>query len=548
MTAENNKEMKERNTEKSDSTIEQQAIAIQKHADNLPSPIPNEQKKLNYLDVIEAEFFKVLKIFFITLLFLAIVFGFGKMYTQQGIVVVPFEISNNENLNSIAFADQLTAELMRIQQIHKINFKEISLKANETYFTPELSTEKSLGSHEMIVPKSEIVEFMMADIGTIDVGSGSFPIGKIVIAFKSIFPGSKPVTIIRGSLQRYGSNVTAVALLEGRNAQSWMIRQPINKSDDENLHQLIENLAFMIAHDLPTSNVSSKTWEGLKYYTEALDAYSHYEISGNPDDLSQAGNYSLEAISSESGYKKPYELLKLLELIYINIGLQKEAIEYCNKTTKLRPKSAHSWVNKGYVLQYLGKYDEAIQAYNNATKIDPKCEDAWNSKGNAFYNLGKYDQALLAYNNATEIDPKYEDAWNNKGNALRNLGKYDQALRAYNNATEIDPQDATPWNGKGNVYYDIREYYQALLAYNTSIELDPTYATPWNGKGNVFNDSGKYDQALLAYNKSIELDPTYATAWLNKGNVFNDSGKYDQALLAYNKSIELSTIKLSRLQ
>jgi|GEM_PF-5917876 len=31
---------------------------------------------------------------------------------------------------------------------------------------------------------------------------------------------------------------------------------------------MIKNMAYMIARDLPQSNVSAKTWEGLKYYTE----------------------------------------------------------------------------------------------------------------------------------------------------------------------------------------------------------------------------------------------------------------------------------------
>ena len=138
----------------------------------------------------------------------------------------------------------------------------------------------------MVVPKSEIIEFSMADTGTIDIGSNSLSLGKLIIAFKNICPGSEPVTIIRGSLQRYGSNIFLVAVLEGGNVQSWMVRQPIERNNGEQLHEMIRNLSFMIAHDLPQSNVSAKTWEGLKYYTEALDAYHQYKLSGNPEDIS----------------------------------------------------------------------------------------------------------------------------------------------------------------------------------------------------------------------------------------------------------------------
>lgn len=277
---------------------------------SLPST-PNNTKTTDYsqfLDTISARLFTIIKISIFTLILFSIIFTFIKIYSQQGIVMMPFDVSKNEDLTGVAIADQLTAEMLRIQQIHNTKYEEIKLSTNRSYITTKLSTEQSLSSSKLIVPKGEIVDLSMADIGTIDIGPSSLSIGKLIIAFKNICPFSKPVNMIRGSLQRYDSAIVLVAVLEGDNVQSWMLRQPIDNNDDdeEQIHEIINNLAFIIVHDLPQSNISAKTWQGFKYYTEALDTYHQYTLSGNTESLSRAGNYSLEAISSEKGYKNPF--------------------------------------------------------------------------------------------------------------------------------------------------------------------------------------------------------------------------------------------------
>jgi tetratricopeptide (TPR) repeat protein len=336
-------------------------------------------------------------------LLLGIIFILSKIYTEQGIVILPFEISKNENLSGIAIADQLTAELMRIPQIHNISYEEVVLTTNESQFSSKFSAEQSLGNLEIVVPKAEVVEFSMANIGTINTGPGSLSLGNIIIAFKNICPGSKPVTTIRGSLQRYGSTIVLVAVLEGSKVQSWVVRQPVDNSNEEQLQEMIRNLAYMIAHDRSQSTISAKTWEGLKYYTEALDAYHQYKLSGNTDNLYLSSNYSLKAINSEKEYQEPFVLLASLESTYVLIGRQDDSIEYCNKTIELNPTSVYSWNNKGFALASQGKYDEALVALEKAIKLDPNLAPEWNLKGVALASQGKYDEALVALEEAIRL-------------------------------------------------------------------------------------------------------------------------------------------------
>jgi tetratricopeptide (TPR) repeat protein len=496
--------------------------------------------KIPSLDTIAAKLFATLKICVFAFLLLSIIFIFIKTYTQEGIVIFPFE-SSNENLSGVEIADQLTAELIRIQQIHNVKYENIIIDDGRIIYESYFPTEQSLGNSEIVVPKTEFAEFSMADVGKIDIGSNSLSLGNIIIAFRSIWPIFEPVKIIRGSFQMHGSTVAIVALLEGNNIQSWTVRQSVNNSNGEQLSEMIKDLAFMIANDLQRSKLSAKTWNGLKYYTEALANYHQYNLSGDPEILSLACNHSLKAIKSEKGFKYPYYLLRSMEFSYIIAGRQNDAIEYCNKTIEIDPTSAYGWINKGITLLNIRKYDEALLVFNKAIEIDSNMAPAWNLKGLTFLHMqDKLNESIEAFDRAIQLDPNSANYWSDKAGALSDLGKYNEAIAAYNKATDIDPLDAITWNNKGMVLNDQSKYEEAIQCFNKAIEIDPYKASTWNGKGVAFIHLKRYDEAVKACDKAIEIDPRNADAWNTKGVAFIHLKKYDEAVKACDKAIEIN--------
>ena len=130
---------------------------------------------------------------------------------------------------------------------------------------------------------------------------------------------------------------------------------------------------IMVAHDLPQSSVSAKTWEGLNTILRRWMPTTDTIYQGIWTISSLAGNYSLKAIRSEKGYKNPYDLLSSLASAYAIIGRQNDAIEYCNKTIELDPTSVYGWSNKGFALENQGRYDEALKAYDEAIRLIQVC-------------------------------------------------------------------------------------------------------------------------------------------------------------------------------
>jgi hypothetical protein len=399
-------------------------------------PTSTEMRVFDRSQSLASILFNTIKICIFIIFLISLFFILIKISVQEGTVILPFEVSENEDLSGIAIADQLTAELIQIQKIHGEKYDDLILKANSSYLSSSFSTEQALGSREMVVPKAETVEFGMGDIGNIDTGTGSLSIGNLMIAFENILPGRKSIATIRGSLQRAGSTIVLVALMEDSQVQSWMIRRPYD-NDIGQPHEMIRDLAFMIALDQQQSDVSAKTWEGLKHYTEALDAYHQYQFSGDPSFLDLAANNSLKAIKSEKGYKNIYDLMLSIELTYIKIGRQHDAIGYCNNAIELDPTDPFGWSNKGEVLSSQGKYDVAIKAYEEAIRLDPDYALPWSNKGTVLSSQGKYDVAIKAYEEAIRLDPGFARAWNGKGAVLHKQGKTEEARTAFNKSKEL---------------------------------------------------------------------------------------------------------------
>ena len=214
---------------------------------------------------------------------------------EEGLVIMPFETSGNEQgkYNGKLVSDLLTGELQRILKVHSHKFKGIAVTAENL-------------SIPVIVPKSETLDYSIADMGTLGDGSSSLSIGSLIVAFKRLCPGSNPVPILTGSLGCFGSLIELAACLEGRRIQAWEVRQAPKTGEsalEECIPCLIRDISFKIAFDQgkadPDKGVSAKTWRGFMYFTEALEAYYNYTQTGKARDLTRSKRSCIRAVYSE---------------------------------------------------------------------------------------------------------------------------------------------------------------------------------------------------------------------------------------------------------
>jgi tetratricopeptide (TPR) repeat protein len=128
-----------------------------------------------------------------------------------------------------------------------------------------------------------------------------------------------------------------------------------------------------------------------------------------------------------------------------------------------------------------GEYQKAVEKYDEAIAIG-ETSGCYINKGHLLNKMGRYKEALEALNRAIEIDPDDSAAHNNRGNSLWDLAMqeenpvaarelYDQAIAAYDRAIEIDPDDTVYLCNKGKVLQIIGDERGALACFNQAYEL-----------------------------------------------------------------------------
>lgn len=84
-------------------------------------------------------------------------------------------------------------------------------------------------------------------------------------------------------------------------------------------------------------------------------------------------------------------------------GIEKERLEFVETKLKEFPQYVDLWVEKGYLLVRLKRYEEAIPALETALNIKPDLADAWLVKSLAFFRQERYDDSLTAIDKAIQF-------------------------------------------------------------------------------------------------------------------------------------------------
>jgi tetratricopeptide (TPR) repeat protein len=161
-----------------------------------------------------------------------------------------------------------------------------------------------------------------------------------------------------------------------------------------------------------------------------------------------------------------------------NIYLTKEneiqkSIEFYNQAINLNSGLALAWNNKGYVLNYLGKYEEALVALDRAIKIKSTLVIAFNNRGDALKGLGKKEEAISAYEQSIKLDPENYAAWLEKGRCLYACRRYKELLQVCEKLILLDANNYLSWYAKACCHTVMQDTYAALENLKEAVRLNP---------------------------------------------------------------------------
>ena len=378
---------------------------------------------------------------------------------EEGIMILPFDVAaGDDKYSGKAISQLLTAELLSISRIHDPEVKYEGI-------TPIESERLSL---PVIAPSSENLTYTVTQMGPVGLGMTSIHIGPLMAILKRLWPGGDNGQVISGSLQRYGSVISMIACLEHKEISAWEASCDIEdrgRKGDDKIPGIAKDLAFMIIHDLQHEEISAKTWQGFKHFTDALDAYHQYSLTGSKDYLEMARAECLKAADSEKSYEKLIELLYNVGMAYADLRELYKGEELLLKAISINPKD-YVLFGLGYLYVIQDQNQTALEYFDNAleyleknrgidldkAEINRKKSIIWSYKGLALNNLKRLDEALEACEKAIELEPKNAGAWSSKGVALDNLGKSDDSIQVYEKAAELEQKSAALFIALARLY------------------------------------------------------------------------------------------------
>lgn len=132
------------------------------------------------------------------------------------------------------------------------------------------------------------------------------------------------------------------------------------------------------------------------------------------------------------------DLLAYLASLYRQKGEPDKALSKINQAIELIDNASFE-IEKGLILEQLGRFSEATQAYRTAIDIDPYRADVWTNLGNVYRRVNDVSAAEDAYKRALQQDLNYVEAHHNLAVLLYEQERLPEALEHYRSVLAQHP-------------------------------------------------------------------------------------------------------------
>ena len=158
-----------------------------------------------------------------------------------------------------------------------------------------------------------------------------------------------------------------------------------------------------------------------------------------------------------------------------NESLEK-ALDYLDQVLEIYPENAGAWLNKSFILRWMGRTGEALDAVDRAVELNPENIDFRWQRAELLSMLGRYNESDKAFDETIEMIPanssrKLAEVWTFKGINFIGQNNSEKALKAFEKVTELDPQEPAGWLYKGEVLKALGRQAEAEEAHARAGEL-----------------------------------------------------------------------------
>ena len=210
-----------------------------------------------------------------------------------------------------------------------------------------------------------------------------------------------------------------------------------------------------------------------------------------------------------------------------------EAIAIYDELLEIEVGQKHLvWINRGYALAGLDRYQQMWKSCNNATTIDSQFALGWNCQAEALYYQQKYPAALKALEKAIAINPTEIIFLLNKSRVLDDLQQYQKVIATSKKAIELGEQSSSlsildqqnlglAYQQQGRALLQTKAYQSAIKAFNRALEYAPDNLNAQQGLGVAFYELAQHEKSIKVFEQILKREDLtleqQALSWLYKG-------------------------------
>lgn len=195
-------------------------------------------------------------------------------------------------------------------------------------------------------------------------------------------------------------------------------------------------------------------------------------------------------------------------------GEYEEAETYFKKAIEGNGDKAEFYIDYGFNLIQLNRFDEAIEQFNRVimdndiTMVKENNKKAYRGKGITYLKMNNYTEALEAFELALkikELKSLDEDLLFYKGLTLEYVGQYDKSVEIYTNLIKDNEKDASLYSARANLYRKMGEYDASLADYEKALTYEKSNIELYFGKFSVLKELGKNDDASTILDEAANI-------------------------------------------
>ena len=194
-----------------------------------------------------------------------------------------------------------------------------------------------------------------------------------------------------------------------------------------------------------------------------------------------------------------------------------EAIKSFKKAIELNPEIIQledPLTNIGLCCMRQNKLEEAIDWFNKSIKVRPRCAEAFCNKASILIQLGKFEEAVLNYEKAIAYRPNYFEAFSNRGVALLNLGRIPEAIASIDMAIKLEPNNPnvnTAKLARSQALSFMSKYGQTID--EPAKKKSSSTAIEYKSKIESLLAHGQHDEAKKIYKDGLKQEKTMFDQW-----------------------------------